>query len=298
MKKLLFILCISLMWKFSYGQIAQHNHFPTIKPSHILDDKLDNISFALSMRVLESDYEGPLVRLRRASDNQEMDFSWGDNDIVDINAINTWRGTSNVYLVIWYDQSGLNRNAVQPTTSRQPQFFPVAAHPYFQGNGTTHRLDINTSIQIVTNAGVNGSVLCVLTATRKNQHTFGVLVGSNRWSTHTNWGNGNTFFDPGFCCNNPRFFVNNTSENNWNQYTFIRGNTTVFARQKAVLKFSGNHTTGRCTITNNFGILYANGTPTSSHSNNKISEMIMYSTDISSTYYSEIEENEIKFWNL
>jgi len=287
------ILCIQ-----SYGQVAQHNQFPSIKPSHILDEKLDNISFALSMRVLESNYEGPLVRLRRSSDNTEMDFGWGDNDIVDIIAINAWRGASNVYLVTWYDQSGLNRNAVQPIANKQPQFFPNAVHPYFQGNGSTHRLDINTSIQVLTNAGANGSILGVFTATRKNQHSFGVLIGRNRWSTHINWGNRRTFFDPGICCNSTRSFENSANENIWNQYSFIRTNTTVFARQKSILKFSGNHTTGRCTITNNFGILYANGTNSSHHSNIKISEMIMYSTDISAANYSEIEENEIKFWNL
>ena len=54
-----------------YGQIANYNHYPTIKPSHILDEKLTDISFAFSMRVLESDYTGAIVRLRRASDNAE-----------------------------------------------------------------------------------------------------------------------------------------------------------------------------------------------------------------------------------
>ena len=297
MKRLLIFFWGLLASVQCYSQIAQHNHFPTIKPSHILDEKLENISFALSMRVVESNYDGPLVRLRRASDNVEMDFKWGDNDIVDVAAINTWRGASNVHLVTWYDQSGLNRNAVQPDANRQPQFLPDAAHPYFQGNGTT-RLDINTSIQVLTNAGANGSVLGIFTATKRNQHSFGVLRGRNRWSTHINWGDNNMYFDPGICCNSPRSFDNTANVNKWNQYTFIRTNTTVFARQKSVLKFTGNHTTGRCTINNNFGILYANGTNSSAHSTIKISEMIMYNTDISATNYSEIEENQIKFWDL
>ena len=76
----------------------------------------------------------------------------------------------------------------------------------------------------------------------------------------------------------------------------IRGTNTVAVRQNEVTRFSGNHTTGRCTVTNNFGILYANGG--GGHSTARINEMIMYRTDIASTMYSEIEENQVTFWNL
>lgn len=290
---IIYIFCHSLC----FGQLATYNQFPAKRPMHILDDKLNDISFALSMRVLESDYNGYLIRLRRDSDNQEKDFGWGDNDIVDVNAINTWKGTAKVYVVIWYDQSGLGRNALQPTANRQPRFFPDATHPYFKGNGSTHRLDINTSIQELTNAGANGTVFGIFTATKRDQHCFGALSGHNRWSTHINWGNNNTYFDPGPCCNNPRNFANATSVNKWEQYTFIRSTTTVSARRKSNLMFSGNHTRGRCTLNNNFGILYANGT-NSNHSDIKVSELIMYKTDISHSMYQEIEENEIVFWNL
>ncbi|HBS11541.1 MAG TPA: hypothetical protein DEO36_03215, partial [Flavobacteriaceae bacterium] len=124
--RLNFFLFFVMTWSFCTGQIAQYNHFPTMKPSHILDEKLDDISFAMSFRILESDYEGPLVRLRRASDNAELDFYHADNDIVDVDAINTWRAGANVYVVVWYDQSSLGRNAIQPTQNRQPRFFPNA----------------------------------------------------------------------------------------------------------------------------------------------------------------------------
>jgi len=278
------------------AQIAQYNQFPTMQPQHILDENLENISFALGMRVLVSDYEGPLIRLRRSTDDEESDFYCGEDDKVDSNAIDTWRGTSNVFVVIWYDQSGLGRNAVQTTIAFQPQFFPDAALPYFEGNGTSYRLDINTSIQILTDAGANGTILGLFTATRRNQHTFGTLVGRNRWSAHVNWSNGNLFFDPGFCCNNPRNFTNVDGENQWSQYTMLRGTSTVAVRQNKVTGFSGNHTTGRCTLTNNFGILYANGG--GGYSNSKMNELIMYKTDISSNVYTEIEENQITFWEL
>lgn len=295
MKKLILFI-IFLNGPFCSAQIASYNQFPAMQPQHILDENFDDISFALGMRVLVSDYSGPLIRLRRSNDNSEMDFSFGDDDKVDIDAINTWKGAANVFLVTWYDQSGLGRNAVQPTPSRQPQFFPDTTLPYFQGNGSSHRLDINTSIQVLTNAGANGTILGIFTTTRRSQHTFGTLVGSNRWSAHMNWSNGNLYFDPGICCNNPRNFNNAAGENQWRQYTMIRGTNTIAVRQNKVARFSGSHTTGRCTVTNNFGILYGNGG--GGHATNKISEMIMYSTDITNVVYSEIEENQMTFWSL
>ncbi|MDC1162349.1 arabinofuranosidase catalytic domain-containing protein [Tenacibaculum sp.] len=282
------------------SQIAKFNHFPTFKPLHILDDKLENISFALSMRVLESDYNGPLIRLRRASDNAEQDFSWSDNDIVDITAINNWRGTSNVFIHTWYDQSGLGRDAIQTINNQQPRFFPDINNPYFQGDGSNDHLTIDTpnGIQDVTNNGDQGTVLGVMRATRKSQHTFGVLVNRNRWSTHINWNNNRVYFDPGFCCNPTRSFFNSSGINVWIHYTFIKTNTNVIARSSGIQRFNGIHVNAKCTRTEDFAIGWATGNKPASHSTTSFTELIMYKTDIVNTQYQEIEENSILFWAL
>lgn len=282
-----------------YGAISNYNHFPTLKPSHVLDEKLTNISFAFSMRVLESDYTGPLIRLRKGG-NTQKDFGWGDNDIVDVAAIDVWRNGADVYVHTWYDQSGLGRNAVQSKKKQQPRFYTNVNNPHFQGDGSDDHLTVDTpnGIQDVTTNGNQGSVLLVLNATTKSQHTFGVLTGSNRWSTHVNWNNNNLYFDPGICCNNPRFFANDENVGAWKQYTFIKTNTNVIARAGGVEKFNGIHTTGRCTRTEDFAIGWATGDQPSNHSNTSFIELIMYDTDISSADYQEIEDNAITFWGL
>ena len=295
-KKAFFALLVA-MASSSFGQVPNYNSFPAITPTHILDDKLEDISFVLSMRVLISDYEGPLVRLRRENDDAEMDFGWSDNDIVDVDAITTWKGTANVYLVIWYDQSGLGRNAEQPTISRQPAFIPDASLPYFFGDGTSQYIDVNTSIQTLTDAGADGSVLGIFWATQRTQISFGNANGSNRWSSHLNWNNGATFFDPGICCNAIRSYGNTESIAVWKQYSFLRTAATIASRLNGVEKLSGAYTLGPTTSTGNFGILHAFGS-TTELATIRINEMIMYKKGIASDWYTAIESNEIAFWKL
>lgn len=300
MKKFIHLVFYLFFVQITAAQIANYNQFPTLKPSHILDENLTDISFALSMRVVVSDYEGPLVRLRRASDNAQQDFGWAENDIVDVTAIDAWRSGSIVYMVTWYDQSGLGRNATQSTAANQPRFYPVASKPYFQGDGSNDHLTVNTpnGIQDVTNAGNQGSVLAVLNATTKSQYTFGVLTGSDRWQTHTNWSDNNLYFDPGICCNSPRAFNNNANVGVWKQYTFVKSSTHVFVRSNGFLRFNGTHTTGRCTRTEDFAIGWATGNQPGGHSTTSFTEMIMYKMDISTTLIGDIEQDTITFWSL
>lgn len=296
-------LYIMLFFSLSgFSQIAKYNHFPTMKPLHILDDKQDNISFAYSMRVIESDYEGPLIRLRRASDNAEQDFGWAENDIVDVVAIDAWRGGSNVYLRTWYDQSKENLNAIQTTRNQQPRFFPDASKPYFQGDGVNDYLTVITpnGLQDVTNAGREGSILSIMRPTRRAQHGFGVLTGNNRWSSHSNWSNGSLFFDPGFCCNatNSRSFDNNSNNDVWGNYSFIRTSTNSIIRVDAVEKLNAALTTGRSTSRDNFAIGWAEGDQTTFRATTSFTEFIMYKTNISIPQVQEMESNSITFWGI
>lgn len=303
MKKFFLTTSILLFTVFGYGQIVNYNHFPTLKPNHILDAELTNISFAFSMRVLESDYNGPLIRLRRESDDAEQDFGWASNDKVDTDAINTWRGTDNVYVHTWYDQSGLGRNAVQTTNNRQPRFYPIAT-PYFAGDGTNDYLIIDTpnGVQDVTNAGDEGTVLAVMRATRKAQFTFGVnrRTGGteNRWSSHINWSNNRVYFDPGFCCNPPaRDFGNSTNIDRFRHYTFIKTSTNTIARRSGIEQFNASYIRGHCTLTLDFTIGWANGNDYK-YATTGFTEFIMYRTDINATLYEKIENNSRTFWGL
>lgn len=300
-----------------FGQVAQHNQFPSMKPIHILDDKLNDVSFAYGLRVLESNYNGPLIRLRRDSDNTESDFYCGDDDRVDINAINNWRSSANVYVVIWYDQSGLDLNAQQNINGNQPEFVPDTTQPYFAGDGSNDCLLVPENFQNLTEAGKNGTILGVFYATDRADIAFGVANGTDRWLVHINWSNEQCYFDPGYCCNNPRSFVNNipTHPSNpgslgiWDQYSFLRrddpanaASDKVILRLAGIEKVNGSFPDNQsCNATFNFGIGAAivNSIGTGNgYSTTRFSEMIMYRTGKEDSFLQMVEENQINFWNL
>ncbi len=86
---------------------------------------LDNIStsptVAYSIRKLSKTYHGFCLRVRRGSDNAMLDIGFDTNGELDTAALQTFVGSSNGFVAIWYDQSGNQRNLIQPTQIYQPK---------------------------------------------------------------------------------------------------------------------------------------------------------------------------------
>lgn len=85
----------------------------------------DGITFAAlyGLKRFLTSYTGPLIRLRRDSDNAESDFGYVEaTGLLDTAAVATWLGGANGYVVTWYDQSGNAKNATQSTTTAQPAY--------------------------------------------------------------------------------------------------------------------------------------------------------------------------------
>jgi hypothetical protein len=71
------------------------------------------------LRLIVSTYTGPLLRVRRSSDNAERDI-YPLAGAIDIGDISTWGGVDSVYVAKVYDQNGSNDFA-QATTVKQPR---------------------------------------------------------------------------------------------------------------------------------------------------------------------------------
>ena len=101
-----------------------------------------NCSAACSLRLLKANYTGPMVNVRRNSDNATIDFygnihgklglSIGGNGA----SLSTWLNGATGSVAIFYDQSGNQRNLTQVTNANQP----TISGTDITYNGSTHYL--------------------------------------------------------------------------------------------------------------------------------------------------------------
>jgi len=98
------------------GQIANAPSF-----TGLLDD-YPSAAAAYSLRLLRAAYSGDAIRVRRASDNAELNIGFVANEL-DTAALTTFASGTTATIVIWYDQSGNNRDLIQSTAIRQPVIY-------------------------------------------------------------------------------------------------------------------------------------------------------------------------------
>jgi len=107
---------------------------------------LDNVSAWLAIsisRKLRTAYTGSAIRLRRDSDNTELNIGFNPQGGLDTAAVTAWLGAANGFIVTLYDQSGNNRNYTQTVAANQPAFVlssGLGGKPAASFNGTTHSI--------------------------------------------------------------------------------------------------------------------------------------------------------------
>lgn len=80
-------------------------------------------------RRLNSAYTGPLIRVRRSSDNAEFDVPYIDSStaVLDTGRLLDFAGASDAFVTTVYDQSGNSRNWTQATSTLQPKIVSTGA---------------------------------------------------------------------------------------------------------------------------------------------------------------------------
>jgi len=125
-------------------------------------DTYSGAAAAYSLRKLSSSYSGALIRVRRSSDNAELDINanvFGELDTVSLLA---FAGAGDAFVKTWYSQTGSN-DATQTTTARQPQI--VSSGAVIVENG-------KPIINLV--AGSSSTLLLSTQLTSATQHIFAV----------------------------------------------------------------------------------------------------------------------------
>lgn len=111
-------------------------------PTGILDE-YPGAAAAYSLRLLNTDYVGDAVVVRRSSDNATQNIGFVDGEL-DTDALNTFCSGTDGFVTTWYDQSGNGNDAIQTSASEQPKIFDsvngiieVEGKPsiYFDGTG-------------------------------------------------------------------------------------------------------------------------------------------------------------------
>jgi hypothetical protein len=82
---------------------------------------------AFSVRKLRAAYAGACMRLRRASDDAEVDIGFDGAGWLDEAATRAHLGAASGFVVTWYDQSGNARHATQAAAAAQPRLANAGA---------------------------------------------------------------------------------------------------------------------------------------------------------------------------
>ena len=85
-------------------------------------DEYPGAAAAYSLRLLNTDYTGDAVIVRRASDNATQSIGFVDGEL-DTDTLDTFCSGTDGFVTTWFDQSGNGVNAVQTTASSQPKIF-------------------------------------------------------------------------------------------------------------------------------------------------------------------------------
>lgn len=74
-----------------------------------------------ALRRINSNYRGYCIRVRRASDNAELDVGFIGNEL-NTNGLMSWIGVGDtVFVKVWYDQSGNGKDLLETTVANQPR---------------------------------------------------------------------------------------------------------------------------------------------------------------------------------
>lgn len=121
--------------------MSMHSVFHHRKPpvsgdtkEYFLDKSGYNSSYfaAYSFRKLRSAYSGNCCRVRRTSDSVEVDIGFASSGWVDKASILSHCGSSDGFVVTWYDQSGNNYHMTTSASTQQGQIYSNSGGDYYR----------------------------------------------------------------------------------------------------------------------------------------------------------------------
>ena len=132
-------------------------YLASLAPAFVgLLDTYPSATAAYSLRKLRSAYSGSAIRVRRSSDNTELNIGFVSN-VLDTASLLTFCGAGNGFVTTWYDQSGNGNNGVQTTAANQPQIVSSGAMVTTNGKNSMSFDGLNDNFNLTStiNAGAS-----------------------------------------------------------------------------------------------------------------------------------------------
>jgi len=290
-----FILVILLLCSIgAQGQIINASPFykPYVSACSYLLDQYSGAAAAYSLRLLDCQYAGSAIRVRRSSDNTESDIGFvnGNLDTASLKAFVGTGGSDDGFVTVWYSQTGSN-NISQSTAANQPLIIDNGVVVRYN-NLPTIRFDGVTGINAdffnansLTGISVLDIYMVHSTSDNSYIHFYNINNGAS-FSYVATSGSTNTLFRLDF--GSPSLYTNNSLQSISN-----RGDAYTAMNGYKLIVMQGAATTASSNWGGNFKI---GGYATGFEFSGNISEMIFYNSDKSesrtsiqsniNTYYS------------
>ena len=167
-------------------------------------DSYTGAAAAYSLRKLRTAYSGYAIRVRRSSDNLEQDISFKADGTLDTASLLAFVGNGNGFVSIWYDQSGNALDAVQASSSWQPQIIISGVLNTYNGKPSVKFDGVDDFIQSPYAAGTSNEMYFVTQTTDtgflfpRGQHGQGFIAEQGSTNTQTS----------GYWTTQPQLYVN------------------------------------------------------------------------------------------
>lgn len=256
----------------------------------LLDNYSNAAVAAYSMYPLNSEYTGPIVRVRRSSDNQESIFYSSE---ITNGTLLSWVNNSEGFISQWYDQSGNGRHAVQSIVNEQPQI--VSGNSIISTEGFISPF-YNGKRFAIPNMIFPSLTVCFfvkhpILSNNPSQNYINML---NQWSiSHA------SSTTPGALGVNYSLHLSNvrsptfanTIDNAWSFFVIAWVGYTILIYKNGVLINSASHAPYRLRTTNLFGTSYIGNTD--NLFDGYITNILIFSQSLSSTAIANMYNNYI-----
>lgn len=151
-------------------------------------DVYPTAAIAYSVRKLSTSYSGPCIRVRRNSDNAELDIPFVNNEL-DVITLSSFCSGTDGFVTTWYDQSGNSKNLLQTASASQPLIYSSSTGVQKDNSIPTLVHGIGKDMSAI-NVPVNGLTQMSINVTGRgiNSGNQGSGMGMIYWLESGIWG--------------------------------------------------------------------------------------------------------------